>query len=206
MGLAPRDGNRIVLGISVPVRQFASLFLSFGIILGRAHIGAGLSDVSKHFEFLKSLPHGTGILFLMNHKGILKRRPGLFTGVCKQPSGKESVEVTYVDNPREGKNCKWYFSSEECRHIMVAEIKDIDIESTRKTGTAVVNNAAFLIQILSDAQIADFTTASRLDCLLVTTKKRIMVELDESFRIADQLGIHYATVSRIVKKMSEANV
>lgn len=180
-GSASLPNKRLVLGISSPVRDYAGLFLSLGIIYKRSDILVDNFNNQDYFDFLKSQPPETCVSFLTDINGKLKRRDGLFGGLYKQVNGEESLRIIYILDTKENRKCTKYFNEKDCRKIIVTESHEMDLSSTKKKGTAVVNNLLFLMQFVEDGRLIDFITTFRLDCLIIGSKKRFINEIETPF-------------------------
>ena len=81
VGGSPKNETRLVLGLSLPVRNFASTFIAAGIIYERAENSIEHNDKYSYFEFLKSLHLLTPVSILVKTGGEWRRRPGKFEGI-----------------------------------------------------------------------------------------------------------------------------
>jgi hypothetical protein len=187
-GVASLSEKRIILGISAPVIGYASLFLALGIICKRSEILVENFNNEDYFDFLKSQPPDTCVSFLTSVNGKLKRRDGLLGEPYRQESGKVSICIVYVHNPKENKKCSKFFDEKDCRKIVVTESREMDLSSTKKKGTSVVNNLSFLLQFLEDNRLIDFITTFRLECLIIGSKKRFFAEIDYPFCVKSGNG------------------
>lgn len=190
VGSTANEGKRLVLGVSTPLRAFASVFIALGIIYERSDVPLEKYDCREYFEFLKSFPRLTGVSFLTDEGGKLRRRDGKLDGTGWDGS-REYISVLYIENAQNRNTRCWRcFHTDNCRWITVTEAKDINIKSAKKRGSAVVNNLPFLSKLLAEEQITDFTTGNQLDCLFVGSKKRTLSELECDLGLKEREGFY----------------
>jgi hypothetical protein len=182
VGGSPKNETRLVLGLSLPVRNFASTFIAAGIIYERAENSIEHNDKYSYFEFLKSLHLLTPVSILVKTGGEWRRRPGKFEGIGNDGS-REYISILYVDNEKKKLQCKRPYYVDNCNCVTVTE-ENVDISSVKRKGYKVVNNFEFMSAFIPDGHLSDFTTASRMDCLIISSKQRMLSEIEH------QLGIN----------------
>lgn len=191
LGSIQTGNERIVLGISIPALPYAAVMTCLGIIHCRSSLPVAHNDPNKYFEFLKNFDKKTSVSFLTtDRRGVIKRRDGMLDGFGKE-GNREYASVLYLDNEgtrRAARTKCWKrFYVDESRQIMITNT-DVDISSPHRRGTTVVNNYDFLLHLLTKGDIFNFATASRLDCLIIGSKNRIMNELESEFAVSNSGG------------------
>ncbi len=184
------EGNpRFILGMALPVRPFAAIFLSLGIIKGREiSVKRNNSDNEIHFKYLEGLPLATNVTFLINDKGAIKQKVGYLDGILTRGAYKE-IKVCYLECERNNTKCIACFNIKNCHNVSVLNKNStIDISNNRKKGRSVIKSKGFLSSIASNVDMSVLAVTSRLDCLLIGTKRRLFFELEFDFRLKDARG------------------
>jgi hypothetical protein len=182
IGSLEKDGTRLTAGIAVPLRQYACLFLAFGIIYQRSSIPIDSYNKEEYFDYLKSFPPSSAVSLLMKEKDKLKIRNGKVDSVFKQAKG-DTIGITYIEDKKKNLRCTRYFGVNECRSIVMCEESDVSVGGVKTKGISVANNIEFLTQFFEYGDLPDFVTTSRLDCILLSTKKRLFNEFNYDFGV-----------------------
>ncbi|PKN19304.1 MAG: hypothetical protein CVU71_07290 [Deltaproteobacteria bacterium HGW-Deltaproteobacteria-6] len=179
------ENNRFVLGLALPVRPFAALFLALGIIKGReSSTNVQSPDNSEYFEYLENLPTSTNVTFLMKDKEKLRQRVGNLSGIFADSSGRKAIKVRYADDRKKKLQLTRCFYTYNCHDISIlSQDSIIDISNYRKKGQSVIKSQDFLSAFVPDVNVSILALTSRFDCLLVSTKKRLSFELDFNFSL-----------------------
>jgi hypothetical protein len=191
IGSLEKSKDRLVLGISIPALPYAVVMTCLGIIHCRSSLPVERNDPKKYFEFLKKFNEKTSVSFLItDRKGVIKRRDGILDGFGKE-GDREYASVLYLENEGMRKavktKCWKRFYVNESRQVMITDA-EVDITSPHRKGSTVVNNYDFLSHFLSKGDIFNFATASRLDCLMVGSKNRLLNEIESDFAVSNSGG------------------
>jgi hypothetical protein len=187
IGSSVEEKTRFILGMALPVRPFAAIFLSLGLIKGREIISDGSnSDNKSHFKYLESLPLATNVTFLINDKGSMKQKVGKLDGVLEH-GGYKAIKVCYLDDKKNNAKCTKCFYIKDCLNVSVlSQDSTIDISNNRKKGRSIIKSKGFLSEVASNVDISVLAVTSRLDCLLIGTKRRLFFELEFDFSLKDK--------------------
>jgi hypothetical protein len=155
-------GRRLVVGISLPTRAYASAFAALGVTEA-AYVDPEKGDVRQHFDWLVSLPRGTAIRF----------RRGRYL-YCARLLGSELVRgvehLTYQDQS------KCFLPWDRCLEVQPLDPAD---EFVRRRPLAA--NARFVEEVLRLDALSHASHTS-VDCLIVGLKGPLRFEvLDQQF-------------------------
>ena len=189
IGSSVEGNTRFIFGLAIPVRPFAALFLTLGIIRGRELVtDAKSSDNTKYFEYFENLPLSTNVTFLTNDKGKMRQRVGTFDGIYKS-NGQKSIAIRYLDDKKNKAQGTRLFHINNCHNISILnQDSKIDISNNRKKGRSVIKSKDFISEVASNVDISVLAVTSRLDCLFVGIQKRLFFELDFDFSLINTEG------------------
>lgn len=184
IGTSAQANLRYILGMALPVRPFAALFLALGIIKGReSNTDIQRSDNSEYFTYLESRPIPTNVTFLMKDRERFRQRVGILVGI-EYSNGQKAIKVRYADDKKKKLQLTRYFYTYNCHDVSIlSKDSTIDISNYRKRGQSVIRSQNFLSLFLPDDNISILALTSRFDCLLVGTQKRLFFELDFNFSL-----------------------
>lgn len=170
----PVDNSRIVLGLSLPLRDFAAPLVASGCVISTLN-AVVWSTIHEYFQELCNLPHPTSVMVLRKNK---EGKPRQFQGVIQ---GAESIQVTMPGGIKK-------------------EVKMLRIQISRATMNnnnaasrtfLIDENRADTIRILdSDETITDAE-------LPATPKGRAVTTVSEFARIAFFTQSHYVARSQL---------
>jgi hypothetical protein len=95
----PLSKERIVMGVALPARPFASSLAATGAVIASLHANLQ-SDLQSYFDELCKMPYGTGVVLLRNDKDDGPRQyPGVFAGLDETsltPWDKSSPKIRLI--------------------------------------------------------------------------------------------------------------
>lgn len=164
-------GQRLVLGLALPVRAYAALLVTAGIVWQRARVPVDSTDARAHFEHLCSLPVGTKVIFSDRQK----RHRAIINGVeTIEFTGQTAIRVQLTEK-------------DKLSHLVVqnqsGNIEIVDWEGSlpeTRAGSRIARRIGFLDAILGEADTREFATKSRLDALLIGSASLLRNEISES--------------------------
>lgn len=178
-------GEKLVVGLTLPSRSFASGFAAVGTVIGSLRGYTETRTDEEYFEYLCSLPKNTPIKHRdINRKGRSRLFDGIILGT-QEMSGQKMLKIqrekaSMIDSTATGLTC--YIQLNRCRDISIPSAEDgisIDRLPTSQKGTRMASTSRFLRAIIGDGLIASFESESAITSLIVGATTVLDTELTE---------------------------
>ena len=161
-------GNRVVVGLVIPLRAYAATFASLGIVSSRALDPTMGASPLEHFNNLKSLPIGHPVTLLRDGRKL----KGLFDGVHE-----EYLRVKYTGG-KAGRNGPAIALIEREDSLVVEALSATEIAlPTNQRGRAFVQNQDFIKRLIPGIDITDFAGRSKTECAIVGPESALRFEI-----------------------------
>lgn len=170
-----RGSRRLVIGLSVPTRAFASPFCALGCCL----VGVAEEaepDLAAHFQWLAALPRDT----LIRYPGISHLHCGRLLGT----EVRNGIDhISYIDNFGVPTVRPW----DKCGNFAVAEEGEDFVRNRLMS-----RNPAFVSCLLDIEDPYSIGASTTLDSLVVGIQTRLRVDaVDEEFAVLGKDGNHH---------------
>ncbi len=165
------ERSRLVIGLALPVRTFAAVFCTLGLVRSlalRKHHHVEQADA--HFEYLLSLPVGTPVSYRkgqVQYRGILKPRPR-----------KREIGIQ-IENERGGNTTKIITSPKVALRISPLEVDKIRLPRSQQ-GRQIRGDTSFIEAFIPGADAAEYLSRSFLDGVIVGRVNRLEEEICET--------------------------
>ena len=164
------DGRRLVVGLSLPARDFGAAFCAVGAVQANYRSRA-IEDPRAHFEWLLSLEHGTRLRYTDGNKLKSGNLAGKWFGL-----GHDWLEIQTTNDAPIYKR-RW----DKCGDIYPVE-EEQDFYRPR----ALQTNPAFVAAAAPGIDTRDFASHTEMECLLVGEKTKLGRDLEgQQFLAAD---------------------
>lgn len=128
--------NRLVLGLAIPIRNYAAALAALGVVLTRIDIPIRSIDINRHFQQLSSLPIGTAVNY--QYKG--KKLKGIYQGVTES-YGEQRLRIQ-TENKKDGALTRCILK-EDSLNVKIATKQNTNLPK-RQTGRYILNNKDFI--------------------------------------------------------------
>ncbi|GAA6616840.1 hypothetical protein [Scytonema sp. NUACC26] len=163
--------NRLVIALAIPIRNYAAALAALGVVLARANISTSKIDSNSHFEKLCRLPKGTPVNYQINGK----RYKGIYLGVNKD-YGEPRLRIQRENKSSGGLTD--FIRQEECHNVAIASTQHINLPK-KQTGRPIFVQNEFLNAVISEAELLQFTTETRLECAVIGRVNTLRQEIKE---------------------------
>lgn len=184
------DRTRIIAGIALPTRAYASLMIGTGIVLEREKIK--IIDTAANFQTVTKLPVGTALLYNVNGKSL----HAAFDGT-QVVHGELRLRVRVQKRSAGGGT--YLLDAKQALALQV--LVGIDGESALSNRVHRTKNSQqlFLKNLLPHTEPDEFLLYSRLDCLIIGTIVTLRNEM--ALRLASNgwHGMQLGTFQDILK-------
>lgn len=191
LGASRSEGRRLVIGVSVPTRAFAAVLAGTGSVLTRAKdVDPVQADAESYFEYLGSLPEGTGVSWYNGSS----RRLGHLLGVRETPLGRRlMIQVSRTGDLREA--C----TIEACLGV---ELLDDEVKlpwGISKRHPA-AEGAPLLSKLLPGRALFPFASRTVLDCLIVGIASTLFEECSSKLGVYDHQSLYLdASINELLR-------
>lgn len=171
----PLLDERIVVGVALPTRAFASVLTAVGVVKNYQSNPFERNN-SEHFKNLCNLPPNTAVKCLFKNR----ERNALLLGT--QEINGEKFLIVQISSPRDG-NQKRFLNEKSCHEIKLADENaptNIYELSARQKGKKIHQINSFAREFLQIQQENSFEMQTSLDCLLIGSKKDLQAEANEN--------------------------
>ncbi|MGB3652027.1 MAG: hypothetical protein WBA41_12555 [Rivularia sp. (in: cyanobacteria)] len=129
--------NRLVLGLAIPIRNYAAALAALGVVLARVDIPIRSIDINRHFQQFSSLPIGTAV----HYKYGTKKLKGIYQGV-EEVYGEQRLRIQ-IQNRRNGGGLTNIIRKEESLNVKIASNQNTKLPK-RQNGRYILNNKDFI--------------------------------------------------------------
>jgi hypothetical protein len=174
---------RTIAGLAVPARPYAAALAAAGIVAARAAVPFGSSDPYKHFEWLSTLPAGTPVCLIESGKEY----KGVFVGCTETSYGPRAGVQVEKNIKGAGGGMKRWFPPETATSIRESDKEISAAKLPKKQGGKtvlseqdVIKQNRFVQHFLAEANIYEFITSSRLECVIAGHTGLLRQEIKET--------------------------
>ncbi len=142
--------NRLVLGVAIPIRNYAAALAALGVVLARVDVPIQSIDINRHFQQLSSLPIGTAV----HYKYGTRKLKGIYQGV-EEVHGEQRLRIQ-IQNKRNGGGLTNIIRKEESLNVKIASNQNTNLPK-RQTGRYILKNKDFIKAVTGKNNLKYFT-------------------------------------------------
>ena len=166
-----KPGQRLVFALALPIRAYAALLVTAGIVWRRSHEPVDQVDTEAHFEHLSSLPVGTRVIF----SDRKRRHRAIITGT---ELIKDTLQTAVKIQLTEKDKLSHFIFKNQSGNVEILDWEG-DLPETR-SGTRIARRIGFLDAVLGENDPRAFVSKSRLDALVIGSASLLRNEIRES--------------------------
>lgn len=177
--------EKLVIGLALPTRSFASVFAAVGAVIGRFGISDGQKTCEEHFANLCTLPVNTPVKIRRKDKeGKLRHLDGVVLGtptIHGQTTLKIQVTKATMNDPS-ATGATYFIQGSQAWDVSIPNTADrgsVESLPTKLKGKLVARTSEFARSIVGDPSVLRFESESEMTCLIVGTKSVLKRELTE---------------------------
>jgi len=168
----PNDYNRLIIGISSPIRSYAASLIALGAVIKRSSIPVSQTGPEKHFARLKELPIGTPVTI----RSGKRNKRGIYIGCQRRGWGNISRDCIGIQtNNKDGGNLIDWLPPERSLRVEVSPANTGQLPKNQ-VGRLIIQRPGFLEKVLSDIDVFEFALCSRFECAIFGNINRLSQE------------------------------
>ncbi len=182
IGAEAPPGVRTIAGVALPVRSYAAALAAAGVVAARSAVSVRSVDPYEHFEWLSTLPVGTPVRLTDG----AKEYKGVFLG-CEEMSYGPRAGVQVEKKVKGIGGLARWFPPETATRIRQSD-KEISVAKLPKkqggrkvlTEKDIMSQNLFAQHFLGGADVYEFITSSRLECVIAGHTGLLRQEIKET--------------------------
>ena len=151
--------------LAVPTRSYAAVLVAAGAVISKAKTTDTKGQVSPaaHFEMLSSLPAGTAVTLRKGEKAV----KGIFVGTKDVKNDGTAMIGVQTQSGKGGSLTEW-LPEESSLKVQVSSRTWTRLPvNLEKAGDVNTSGSEFIAQVFQGADLWNFVTKSRLDCVIL---------------------------------------
>jgi hypothetical protein len=184
--------SQMITALSAPTRSFIAAFIAFGIVWGNAVLHDRQLDEIGHFLMLRGLLANTPLIW----KDGLKEKKAIFKEYRENTVFGPALWVQIAGTDKQGARSDHRgFTPKQSLALRVAP-NPFDKIPVNQDGRLSLTDSQLVRFLLDQAAADNFAATSRLDCLIIGTKRVLFNELDLRLLISNRV---YGTLQDMVQ-------
>ncbi len=163
--------NRLVVGLAVPTRNYASALAALGIVITREKFHTNRFDIDRHFPDICRLKTGTSVSFKYQGKEL----PAIYEGI-NDIDGQPRLRIRVQSTETGG--LTHLVSKKESSKISIAAKPVLSLPKKAKGQSIIVYNNFFNV-LIDKVKAADLFAYPRLDCTIIGSISTIKHEITD---------------------------